>query len=248
MGQWLRRWGYRAYFRLVRVNYEKRLYARPNRTPIATFRSYDLINRHGSDRMLEALRNHCHSDAIVYDIGANVGIYSLAIAMAEPACRVLAFEPAPTTVEHFRANLARNALDDRVDLYPCGIGAKNEQRQFYVSTFPELSGFDRESATRWGATVADTTLVRVQRLDDIIETAPPPDVIKLDVEGAGPAVLEGGHRTLDSERPVIIIEPHTTGLSEDPETTMRKQLEEHGYQIYDHGEYWSCLPEYESDY
>lgn len=238
----LRRIGYRTYFRLVRINYEKQLYARHNRTPIGTFRSYELLNRHRHDRMLEAVASHCDSDAVVYDVGANVGMYAVALTVAEPRCHVLAFEPAPTTVEHLRANLACNGLEDRVDVYPCGLGATNERRQFYVSTYPELSGFDRESATRWGATVDDTISVRVRQLDDVSETAPPPDVVKIDVEGAGPAVLAGGRRTLDEERPILFIEPHAEGFPDDP-TTMRTQLKELEYRIDDYGDYWRCVPE-----
>jgi FkbM family methyltransferase len=237
----LRRVGYRTYFELVRRNYERRLLARPNWTPAGRFWSYELLNRYRHNSMLGAIDTFCDPDAVVYDVGANVGMY--AIALATPRRRVIAFEPAPTTVEQLRANLARNDLDGRVAVHDCGLGATDDRQQFYRSTYPELSGFDRESATRWGATVAETVPVRVRRLDDVAETAPPPDTIKLDVEGAGPAVLRGGRAVLRTHRPALFVEPHAEQLPDDPAATMRTQLRELDYRVEDRGSFWRCLPE-----
>lgn len=237
------RWvGYRTYFGLVRRNYEQRLLARPNWTPAGRFWSYELLNRYRNNSMLEAIDTFCGPDAVVYDIGANVGMYTTALAVAAPSRRVLAFEPAPTTVEQLRANLSRNDIADRVDVHDCGLGTANDQQQFYVSTYPELSGFDRESATRWEATVAETVPVRVRRLDDLAETAPPPDALKLDVEGGGPAVLAGGRETLRAHRPAVFVEPHAEQLADDPAATMRTQLDELDYRVEDRGSFWRCLP------
>ncbi|MFT4882504.1 MAG: FkbM family methyltransferase [Salinirussus sp.] len=237
------RWvGYRTYFRLVRYNYRQRLLARPNWTPAGRFWSYELLNRYRNNSMLAAIDTFCGPDAVVYDVGANVGMYAAALAVAAPRRRVLAFEPAPTTAEQLRANLARNGIDDRVEVHDYGLGATDGRRQFHVSTYPELSGFDRESATRWEATVAETVPVQVRRLDDVAETAPPPDVVKLDVEGAGPAVLAGGRETLHEHRPALFVEPHAEQLPDDPTTAMRTRLEDLDYRVEDRGEFWRCLP------
>jgi FkbM family methyltransferase len=237
------RWvGYRTYFGLVRRNYERRLLARPNWTPAGRFWSYELLNRYRNNAMLEAIDAFCDPDAVVYDVGANVGMYAIALAVAAPRRRVLAFEPAPTTVEQLRANLARNDIEDQVTVCDYGLGATDDRRQFHVSTYPELSGFDRESATRWEATVAETVPVRVRRLDDVAESAPPPDVVKLDVEGAGPAVLAGGRATLRAHRPALFLEPHAEQLPDDPTATVRTHLEDLDYRVEDRGEFWRCLP------
>ena len=238
----LRRVGYRTYFELVRRNYEQRLLARPNWTPAGRFRSYELLNRYRNDPMLAALDAFCDPDAVVYDVGANVGMYAIALAVAGPRRRVLAFEPTPQTVEQLRANLSCNGLEDRVEVYSCGLGATSECRPLYRSTYPELSGFDRESATRWGADVAGAVPVRVRRLDEVSRTALPPDALKLDVEGAGPAVLAGGRETLREHRPALFVEPHTEQLPDDPATAMRESLEELGYRIESCEGFWRCLP------
>ncbi len=237
----LRNTASRSYFRLVGLNYQHRLLTRVNRTPAGQFRSYELLNRHGNDSMLAAMADFCGPEMTIYDIGANVGIYTLALATSARGRRVIAFEPAPVTAEQLRANVACNDLGKQVDIYRCGLGASDDERAFYVSTLPELSGFDRKSATRWGASVEEVVSVQLRRLDTLWETLPSPDVIKLDVEGAGPEVLRGGQAMLAEERPVFFIEPHDEELSETQE--MQSLLLELDYRIEVYDNFWRCLPE-----
>lgn len=230
----------RLYFQLARFNYEYHLLTRTNQTPAGQFRSYELLNRHGKDSMLAAMAEFCGPDATIYDIGANVGIYTLALASSAKGRRLIAFEPAPVTAEQLRANVGCNDLEKQVHIHQCALGGTDDERPFYISTLPELSGFDRQSATRWGASVAEVVSVPVRRLDTIQETMPAPDVIKLDVEGAGPEVLRGGQATIAEERPVFFIEPHEEELSETQE--MQSILLGHDYRIEQYDDYWRCLP------
>lgn len=237
----LRYTAFRLYFRLVRLNYEHRLTTRVNRTPGGSFRSYELLNRHGNDSMLTAMAAFCGPEATIYDIGANVGIYTLALSSTARDRRVVAFEPAPVTATQLRTNVSCNDLERQVTVHQCGLGATDDELAFYISTLPELSGFDRQSATRWGASVEEVVSVPVRRLDTIWETAPSPDVIKLDVEGAGPAVLRGGEALIAEEKPVFFIEPHDEELSETQE--MQALLLDFDYRIEMYDTYWRCLPE-----
>lgn len=236
----VRRFGYRSYFGLVALNYRYRLFARHNHTPAGSFRCYELFNRHGDDPMLAAAGEACGPSDVVYDVGANVGVYALALAAGSPDRRVFAFEPSPQTVGHLRANVERNELADRIAVRPQGLGAESGEATFYVSTYPELSGFDCESATRWEATVADTVQVPVTTLDRVVSEGPEPDVVKLDVEGAGPDVLAGGRETLESVSPTLFIEVHEEGLSDQLVAEMKTVLEEVGYHIDEREGYWRC--------
>lgn len=231
----------RGYFRLVACNYDRRILARPNRTPAGTFRSYDLLNRHRNDEMLAALAADCGPADVVYDVGAHVGMYALALAR-ESDRQLVAFEPSPPIVERLRANVVCNDLADRIEIHAYGLGDESGDREFFCSTYPELSSFDRESATRWEADVADTVRVPVRRLDDVTPTLSPPDVIKLDVEGSGPAVLRGGLETLREHRPTVFVEPHEEGLPGDRPDEMQDLLTGVDYAIDEHDGYWRCLP------
>lgn len=237
------RWAsYRAYFRLVRLNYERRLLSRMNETAAGTIRTYELVRRHADDPMLAAIESFSDPDAIIYDVGANIGIYAAALASVAPRRRVVAVEPAPRNATHLRATVALNGLGDRVEVRRCGLGDTNERRSFYVSTYPELSGFDRESATRWEATVAERTTVRVRTLDGLAATAPEPDVVKIDVEGDAPAVLAGAEETLATRRPALFIETHDEGFGDLSTAKLRARLRDAGYRITEREAYWRCLP------
>ncbi|ELY36230.1 FkbM family methyltransferase [Natronorubrum tibetense] len=236
--------GYRSYYRLAAANYDRELLARRNRTPAGMFRCYEPLNRHGSDAMLAELAACCGPAAVVYDIGANVGIYALALTSGAPDRRVVAFEPSPAAVERLRRNVRANDLESRIDVLACGVGDDAGDRPFYISTYPELSAFDRASATRWAATVADVQSVPIRRLDDIVVEAdiPPPDHLKIDVEGAAPAVLRGARATLERHRPTVFVEIHDEGLAGDVPGKTRAILEAVDYEVYERERYWRCEP------
>lgn len=237
------RWlGYRSYYRLVAANYTHRWLATTNRTPAGRFRSYDLLNRHGSDPMLAELDAHCGPEAVIYDIGANVGVYSLALTVDAPDRRLIAVEPTPRTCAQLRANVDCNGLGDRIEIIEGGVGDAEGTRPFFVSTYAELSGIDRESATRWEASVDETVEVAIRRVDTIAATHSSPDAIKIDVEGASPAVLRGARETLDTHRPTLFIEIHEEGLSADTGREVREILNGVDYTIAERDGYWRCDP------
>lgn len=242
VGTWLERRRYATYDRIVGWNYDRQLLASPQRTPGGWILTYELYNRHGRQAMLRALCARCGSDDVVYDVGASVGVYALAVAAGAPDRRVIAYEPAPPTVDRLHANCDRNDCGDRVTVRPVGLGDTNESRRFYISTYPELSGFDRESASRWGASVAGVDTVPVRRLDEEVDDLPAPDVLKVDVEGVGAAVLRGGRDTLRTHRPALFIEIHQEGFSEDRMSAIRDELEAAEYVIVEEDRFWRCEP------
>jgi len=237
------RWlGYRSYYRLADANYRHRWLTTEQSTPGGRFRSYELLNRHGSDPMLAEIHDYCGPEAVIYDIGANVGVYSLALAAGSPGRRLLAFEPAPKTSAQLQANVDCNELSDRIEVVNCGVGNEDGTRPFFVSTYAELSGFDRESATRWEADIAETVEVPIHRVDTIVASHDPPDAIKIDVEGASPAVLRGARETLETHQPTLFIELHEEGLSVDIGREAREVLKAVDYTIADRDGYWRCDP------
>ncbi|SDR31673.1 FkbM family methyltransferase [Natronobacterium texcoconense] len=240
-----------TYHRVSRVNYAYVRRSRRNGTPAGSFRCYELINRHGSDRMLAELDDVCSPSAVVFDVGANVGIYALALAAGSPDRHVVAFEPAPSVASRLRANVALNDLEDRIDVRTCGVGDEDGERPFFRSTNPELSAFDRESARRWGASVAEVQSVPVRRLDSLVgdgsDDLPPPDAIKIDVEGAAPSVLAGARDVLEHYRPQIFLEIHGDGLERDVAGESRTVLEDVGYAVRERGGFWRCEPSQERE-
>ncbi|ADD05425.1 FkbM family methyltransferase [Natrialba magadii ATCC 43099] len=236
----------RAYHRLARLNYEQQWLARTNRTPAGEFQCYELCNRHGSDSMLAELDAVCGPSAVIYDLGANVGIYTLALATAAPQRHLIAVEPSPTTAVRLRANVALNDISEQVTVLEYGLGDEPAPTTspFYRSSNPELSSFDRESATRWGARVREVNSVPVVSLDDLVltDSLPAPDAIKIDVEGMAPAVIRGARETLARYEPTVVLEYHEDGLSGNVPEETKGVLQDLSYEIRQREGYWRCEP------
>jgi FkbM family methyltransferase len=139
----------------------------------------------------------------VFDVGANVGWYTLHIARRYPGCRVIAFEPVPVTFARLQKNLALNELNN-VELHPFGLSNQDGPLTFYF--YPEGSG-GASAANNSGLPSVRPITCRVRRCDDFVaETGIVPDLIKCDVEGAELFVFQGARTCLERHRPLIFCE------------------------------------------
>jgi FkbM family methyltransferase len=140
---------------------------------------------------------------VFFDVGANVGLASLSVAMkAEPASVVVhAFEPDPVNVAALRRNLELNPdLDVRV--HAVAVGARIGRASLVLQDEPSHHYISRDPAQAIAATVT----VPVIALDDYAAEngLDRIDVMKVDVEGYELEVLRGA-RGLLAERQIRLI-------------------------------------------
>ncbi len=133
---------------------------------------------------------------VLYDVGANIGAYSLLAAVLAPQARVVAFEPGPGNYAALCANLELNSVTDRAIALPLALG--DEPRAAPLGRDASVPGASMALEPGPPETPAITALV--ERLDDVIERfrLPAPTHMKLDVDGAEGAVLAGGKGILAS--------------------------------------------------
>ena len=156
--------------------------------------------------LLAAIEHFATSGLTAYDVGANIGYVSLALAKA--GGNVVAFEPLPVNLVRLRANMDLNPEGSRVKVVEAAVGARTTQEPFMVH---ESDGMGKLQASKGRHTEYEGTLtVEVIALDDWIgdNKETPPGLIKIDVEGGEAAVLEGMSSTLKNDRPTILIELH----------------------------------------
>jgi len=93
---------------------------------------------------------------VVFDVGANIGLFTTFVALSHPGARVFAFEPAPPTFAILQANAA--PYGDRVRLFPCGLSdrAGSAELTFYLHTSGMSSFYPDEQEE----TAALRTLIR----------------------------------------------------------------------------------------
>ena len=151
----------------------------------------------------EALAEHLKKGDVVYDLGANVGFYTLLLAhLVGPEGHVYAFEPYPESAETTRHNLAINGFD-HVTVIIKAVADKPGLEWFEMDTTPTTYRLGEKRGQR-GMQVAVTSI------DALLEKGElrPPDFVKIDVEGAEKRVLLGMKSTLGLHRPTIVCEVH----------------------------------------
>jgi len=142
-------------------------------------------------------------DCEFFDIGANVGFYSLGLNAYFPGIKGIAFEPIPTTYVTLLKNININEVSN-VRAVNLGLADKEGELIFY--TYPSQSG--SSSMTR-NVESEDTIEIRckVAVLDDFCEKENASvDFIKCDVEGAELYVFKGAAKIISRDKPVVFTE------------------------------------------
>jgi FkbM family methyltransferase len=154
------------------------------------------------------------------DVGAHIGLLTLAGARAVgPKGKVLAVEPVPLSFDALRRALAINSLTDRVVAVCQAVGAQRERCRLLVGSVLGHSSLIRSDALSKEHTAEIE--VEVSPLDDLIEPNARVDLVKIDVEGAELAVLEGMTRIIADNPDLAIIAEfgpsHLTATNTPPE-------------------------------
>ncbi|MGL6095611.1 MAG: FkbM family methyltransferase [Fimbriiglobus sp.] len=149
------------------------------------------------------LRRALRPGGTLFDIGANIGWYTVRLAAADPSCHVHAFEPIPDTFATLSRNVGLNAVPN-VSLHTIGLSDRAGTAEFFYSA---ASTGAASAANLLGLPDTARVTVRLETLDDFAATAGRlPDVIKCDVEGGELNVVRGGLATIRLAKPVILME------------------------------------------
>lgn len=155
------------------------------------------------------------------DVGAHIGVYSAAAALATSG-RIAALEPNPAGRGLLDANLALNHVTDRVTVIQKAAGAREGVTSLYAPLHGD-SAWATLTAGRLDDTAANT--VEVTTVDAIVaELQLEPAFVKIDVEGTELEVISGMRETL-ARRPFVLCE-----VSVDTAEVARSLLPE-GYEL-----------------
>lgn len=142
--------------------------------------------------LLADLLSRLGPDDVFYDVGGNVGTYTCFVASALDDGEVVAFEPYPPNAARCRENAALDDLDVTVLQVvladESGIVDLGVQRGGDVGTQEHSIDPDYRNPRRLDGAVT----VETARIDDLVaDGLPAPTVVKMDVEGAGDAAIDG---------------------------------------------------------
>jgi len=146
----------------------------------------------------------------VYDVGANVGFITLSAALlVGDSGNVCGFEPVPMLADQVVHNAGLNRFR-QVSIHRVALSDEDGEAVFQVSENLTMGKLvTRESREH---VAAEHLKVRKCKLDTLVAMGglSDPDVVKIDVEGAEAAVLDGAAEVLRRARPALLIELHST--------------------------------------
>ncbi len=156
----------------------------------------------------------------VYDIGAHIGYYTLIAARAcgDQGGQVFAFEPLPVNLKALRIHMNANQTNN-ITILPYAVSCESAKFNF------DTTGGTGRGRLNAGGKMTVTTIT----LDNLVfeKKYAPPNVIKIDVEGAEVLVLNGALKVLNLYSPRIFLATHGKEIRRECETLLRQQ----GYEL-----------------
>jgi FkbM family methyltransferase len=142
------------------------------------------------------------SGATLFDIGANIGLYSLLA--AKKGLKVVAFEPESQNFAVMNANVYLNSLADSMTALNLALSDRNALDYLYMPVFSTGTAFNQFGVAPEGiadpfrngfkqAVFAYTVDAFTEKFSEFVPTH-----IKIDVDGIEAKIIEGAARTLES--------------------------------------------------
>lgn len=185
---------------------ERRLSVRlRNRSEISVYCNIFVERVYLFDRYKDVLQPT--DSPVVFDVGANTGLFAAAVFDHWPRAQVHSFEPQPQLVPHIRELAALNGLEDRLTINWCAVGGSRGEAEFFQNRNPISASLIREKAAR--RTIKRVDRVAVTTLDEYAHSRglARVDLLKLDVEGVELDALRNATNVLKSVR-LIFLEVH----------------------------------------
>jgi len=162
------------------------------------------------DYLIKTLINRARPDDVFWDVGACMGIHSFILSQFLPQGEVIAFEPMPSNRGILVDNKSVNHCDN-VTVFREALSDEEGTREFAIRESLQ-PGYGRHSFVTGDYDSVKTITVDVEKGDGLLvrnPEIPRPNLIKIDVEGAGPLVIEGLKNMLNSDEcHTIVFETH----------------------------------------
>ena len=156
----------------------------------------------------EWIRTYLKDGEVLWDIGANIGMFSLYAAL-ERKNSILSIEPSAESYATLNANIRLNKLDDQIKALCFAGGKETNLLQLYMkdpSSGASHNSIDSNTNQFGVFEVTGLQSVVAVKLDDLLNLkgVPSPDHIKLDVDGKETEILQGASNVLTAVKSILI--------------------------------------------
>lgn len=158
-----------------------------------------------------------------YDIGSNLGYYTVLIGVLPKITRICSFEPFPALYHQVGSNVLINGIIDKWKGFCCALGAEPGVAELYYHPFwLGTSSLDKN----WTPRSEHSVRVDICTFDSLIDVQRESCFVKIDVEGSELGVLEGMTRFLSDNEVYLQIETSGDQLAD-----VQQLLEGVGFQM-----------------
>lgn len=147
---------------------------------------------------LNRISKQIPENAIILDIGANIGNHSMYWVSQSNAKQVYAFEPVKYTFDILQKNVELNHFEDKIKTFNIGLSDRNGNA--------EISNWNETNLGGTSIKQAESGSIPIRKLDDVELDTDRIDFIKIDVEGHEIFMLNGAEKTIKKYKPIIFIE------------------------------------------
>ncbi len=180
--------------------------------------------------LLEIAKLYVNPDSIVWDVGANIGVFSFAAASLATKGSVLAIEADIWLAQLIKqsAMLPKNRRL-KLQVIPTAVSDSNGVATFLIAKRGRASNsLEGVIAGDQTGGVRDKVLVPTLTIDTLLEEFAAPTFVKMDVEGAEAVVLKGATRLIKEVRPTFYIE-----VSSSTQDEVTQLFLDNDYQLFD---------------
>ncbi|HTF82498.1 MAG TPA: FkbM family methyltransferase [Cytophagales bacterium] len=171
-----------------------------------------------------------------FDIGANIGYYSVLMSKLNPQSKTFSFEPATGPHHYLQTNAQINGLSNmrvefvalsnqegKIDFYEVR-NKKYKYLKYNLAGTGSMVVSKKDQFNKY--TVSTIQLDNYVKSNNISRV----DLIKIDTEGTEDLVLDGGKEVLDKHKPIVVCETLFNSI----EDKLDRIFKMHGYEMYYH--------------
>ena len=186
----------------------------------------------GERNLIQACLSRISHGDVAWDVGANVGHWSMFLAAAVGGSgTVISFEPNPTSAERLRLNYVSNEFDG-YQIETCGLSNESYAGKLNIGT----GGVNPRASMQRVFSDDSTVSLNLEVADDLVSASkvPTPNFVKIDVEGMEDMVVGGMTEILQDMRLKTVMCECNPELLEKRHVKIdyiADRLESHGFKV-----------------
>lgn len=158
--------------------------------------------------LIKIAENYLQPSSNVWDIGANVGVFTFAAATIATQGTIVSIE-----ADIWLANILRKTAQYKeysttnICVLPVAISSSNSVASFMIATRGRASNaLEKAGGRSQMGGIREIQYVPTLTLDRLLDTFPAPDFVKIDIEGAELFAIQGAEKLINECRPDIYME------------------------------------------